>query len=246
MRVWLWHNGNDVPTLNIVESMLAHPRVHRFHHSLKNRRLREPTNWFWKESNGAYLSKVDDDCLVQAGWAQKLRKAHEDVPELGVVGTWRFQDEDFAPHLAQPRIKILPGGHRLLSSLWVEGSGYLMKRAAIEDVGQIRRGESFTRYCIRLSASGWTNGWYYPLIRQEHMDDPRSPYSLLRTDADLERLMPLSARTFGVRSVQQWEDALRADALHVQRASLDPADYLGWRPAARRLWHRFVARLRRR
>src|SRR5688500_14710804 len=76
MRVWLWHNGGHAETLDAVKSMANHPRVHHFHHSVENKRLREPTNWFWQNADGDYVSKIDDDNLMTPGWGQRLRAAH--------------------------------------------------------------------------------------------------------------------------------------------------------------------------
>jgi GT2 family glycosyltransferase len=201
--------------------------VKEFRHSPENKKLREPTNWFWANATGAYLSKVDDDCLLPDGWAQTLRKAHEDVPEFGVIGSWRFEDEDFVPDVAGRKIKSFRGGHRVLQNLWIEGSGYLMKRACLERNGLLRDGESFTRYCIRLAKAGFVHGWYYPFIRQEHMDDPRAPSSLLRSDADLQRYLPLSAMNNGVTTLEEWQAQLRRSARLMQEASINLREH-GW------------------
>ena len=238
MRVWLWHNGGHEETLEIVRSLASHPRVHRFHHSPENQKLREPTNWLWRESTGDFVSKVDDDCLMPDGWGRTLRQAHRDMPGLGVVGCWRFRDEDFVPELAEPRIEVLPGGHRVLRNLWVEGSGYLMKRACVEELGLLDRDMSFPMYCKRLARAGWLNGWYYPFLRQEHMDDPRSPYCELASDEDLERNMPLTAENFDVRTLDRRAQQIHSFAVHCQTASLDPRDYLGWRARVGRLLRR--------
>ena len=40
MRVWVWHNGNDQDTLDVVASMRGHARFHEFHHCPENRRIR--------------------------------------------------------------------------------------------------------------------------------------------------------------------------------------------------------------
>ena len=64
MRVWVWHNGDDAETLALVRSFEDHPRFHRFHHSEQNVGLTAPTNWLLADATGAYLSKVDDDCVV--------------------------------------------------------------------------------------------------------------------------------------------------------------------------------------
>ncbi len=245
MRVWVWHNGNDEQTLAVARELSDHPRVHRFHHSPENKRLREPTNWLWGGADGDFLCKVDDDCLMPWNWADKHRQAHADVQQIGVLGSWRFHDEDFVPDLAMRKIEAFAGGHQVLKNLWVEGSGYTFKRRCLARCGLLRDGESFTRYCIRVAAAGWTNGWYYPFLYQEHMDDPRSPHSLLKTDDDLQKYLPLSAVTFGVRSLADWQAALRRDAIAVQSASLDLSQHIGWRSKARRLrakLHRTLSR----
>ncbi len=229
MRVWVWHNGNDARTLEIVRSLTAHPRVYEFHYCKENKMLREPTNWFWSYSTGDFLCKVDDDCLMPDGWADTLRRAHIDVPQFGVIGCWRFPEEDFVPELAHKKIRSFASGHQLMQSCWVEGSGYLMKSACLETNGLLRPDESFTQYCVRLCLHGWINGWYYPFLYQEHMDDPRSSHSCLKTDEDVERWMPLSARINGVRTVAEWQAQLKRSARLLQQAPVDPRYYTGWR-----------------
>ncbi len=121
MRVWLWHNGNHAATLERCAWICRSPkRVYRFHHSVENLRLREPTNWMLQGSRGDYVSKVDDDCLVPEGWFQTIRTAHEANTNLGVVGCWRFQPEDFIPEL--PRRKIVEFERRTPSCLSTAGS----------------------------------------------------------------------------------------------------------------------------
>jgi hypothetical protein len=246
MRVWIWHNGTHQPTLDVVRSFQSHRGFGRFHHSPENVDLRVPTNWLWANSRATYVSKVDDDCLMPNGWAEKLIKAHEDVPSFGVLGCWRFFDEDFIPELATRKIKEFPCGHRLLQNFWVEGSGYLMKRACIERYGIAKPEQSFSRYCVMLALKGWVNGWYYPFIPQEHMDDPRAPHSGLKTDADLKLHLPLSALKNGVQTLSEWQEQLRRSARNVQAASIDPRDYAGWRHQLARvrnkLKHMFVTK----
>lgn len=229
MRVWVWHNGDDAETLEAVHDHLAHPRLFRFHHSRENLRLRSPTNWLFANAGGRFLSKVDDDCLVPHGWAQTLSKAHAVNDSFGAIGCWRFFAEDFLAEAAARKIVAFEGGHRLMVNCWVEGSGYLMKRDCVDRAGLIGAHESFTQYCIRLARLGWVNGWYYPFLFQEHMDDPRSAHTLLKSDRDLEKWMPLSSRTFGANSLAEWQAALIADAHYLQRAPTDPAHYVGWR-----------------
>lgn len=237
-RVWLWHNGDHAETLDVVRAHLHHPRVHRFHHNRQNVGLRTPTNWLWQHSRAELLSKVDDDCLVTPGWIETLRGAHRDVPEFGVVGSWRFLPEDFLPEQAARKIASYPGGHRLLRNLWIQGSGYLAKRELVERAGLLGPRDTFTSWCIRVARLGFVNGWYFPFLPEDHMDDPRSPNTGYHSDADLLASLPLSARTAGVRTLADWEAQMRRSAYIAQTASLDPRHHTGWRGKRRNLRRR--------
>jgi hypothetical protein len=176
------------------------------------------------------------------GWGATMRRAHHDVPEFGILGCWRFREEDFVPELANRKIFAYPGGHRLLRNCWVEGSGYVMKRRVVETIGPIREGESFSQYGIRASLAGFVNGWLYPFLYQEDMDDPRSTYTLKRSEEDYRRWASLSQRRFGVETLAQCIARQHQCALEVQAASLDPRDYVGWRGRLRRLRGRLQGR----
>ena len=191
---------------------------------------------------GGYLSKVDDDCLVPDGWIERLRVAHQDVSEFGIIGCWRFEEEDFAPELARKKIVTFAGRHQLLVNVWIEGSGYLMKRSCLEARGLLRRRQSFTDYCMDVAVAGWTNGWIYPFLWQEHMDDPRAPHTGLVSDAELIARMPLTAANNHVRTLEDWKELIRRDALGVQRAPTDPRYWRRWRRRVRGLKYR-AARL---
>jgi len=229
MRVWLWHNGDHKETLDLVQRLSKHKACYKFHHSVENKKLTEPTNWMWAEADGDFITKVDDDCLMPYGWADTLRKAHKDNPNFGVIGCWRFPDEDFVSEEANKKIAEFKGDHQLMRNCWVEGSGYLMKRECVTKQGLLRQGQSFPAYCIDLAKKGYVNGWYYPFLYQDHFDDPRSPYSQLKSDEDMMRWAPLSAIKNGVTSIVQWEAQLKRSALLVQTAPYDVKYYSGWR-----------------
>lgn len=228
-RVWLWHNGDDEATLEALRPFVKDDRVHRFHHSRENVKLREPTNWLWQESTARFVSKVDDDCRVSPGWLDTFVAAHEANPDFGIIGSWRPPPEDVNLDLAAAKIEEFEGGYMLLRNLWVQGSGYLMPMSLVRDLGPLGPKESFTGYCLRAARRGAINGFVYPFVPEDHMDDPRSPHTIIRTDADLLDRMPLSARVNGVTTVEQWTDQLRRSAHILQTASLDLRVYSGWR-----------------
>lgn len=244
-RVWVWHNGDDEATLQCVRAFRDHPRFHRLHHSPVNERLWKPTNWLWENADGDYLAKVDDDCVVDEDWLSTLRSAHEANDDFGVIACWHFRAEDFVPRLARRKIKEFSGGHQLLQNLWVGGSGYLMKRRCIDDIGPLQDGENFSSYCTRLARNGWINGWYFPFVYQDHMDDPRSPHTAIRSDADLRDRKPLGAAARDVLTLEDWERQLQRGARRVQAAPLDPRKArltYHWH----RLWERLRSRFQRR
>jgi len=237
-RVWLWHNGDDAETLALAQSYARHPRVHRCHHSPENQRLVGPTRWLWENAEGAYVSKVDDDCLLDDDWIVRLRAAHAAEPRFGVIGAWRFQDEDYRPDLAERKLRTFGGGTRLLVNTWVQGSGYLMKRECFERVGHLSPERAdFSRYCMDVAEAGWINGFVFPFVREDHMDDPRSPGSLLKSDADIADHVPLGVQKDGVKTIADWLERVRWNAYMVQSAPTDVRWLHGWRLRLRMLSH---------
>lgn len=244
-RVWVWHNGTDAKTRDVVRSLSEHPRLHRIHYSDTNERLLGPTNWFWQHSDSAYVGKVDDDCLLPTRWTTTLRHAHDAVRELGVVASSRLRQEDIDEHLVSQKLKRFESGHMVMQNAWVAGSGYLMKRACIERQGLLRAGESFPGYCIRLARAGWLNGFYYPFLFEDHFDDPRSTFTQYTSDEAFRRLRPLSADTYGARTVAEWTESIRRNARLLQEAPIDPKHFSGWRRRMRSVGDRLRRVVRR-
>jgi GT2 family glycosyltransferase len=234
MRVWVWHNGDDAATMNVVSSFRGHPRLYKLRVSERNVGLREPTNWFWQHAAAPYVAKVDDDCIVQSGWASALVEAHERQPQLGIVACWHFYDDDFVPELAAPKVRELSGGQRLMLNCWVQGSGYVMRRRVFEQLGPLKKAETFTDYCIRASAAGWINGWPLPLIHIEHMDDPRSEYTRFGSEEEFVRNRPLTAINHRVHTLAEWRNHAHWIARSLQQAPYNPRLYAGWRAKLRR------------
>lgn len=234
VSITVWDNASDTGTRSILKEFESHPRVKQIIYHPRNVKLREPTNWFWRQSTADLLGKVDDDCLVPDGWCETLVSAHRDVPELGVVACWHFMPEDFRFEIAEGKI-ISIGRHRLLQNCWVGGSGYLMKGKVPRQIGLIRHRENFTSYCCRIAKSGYLNGWYYPLLYQEHMDDPRAEHTGIRSENEFATNLPLSAINTGRYTIQDWVDGIRKNAEIVQRATVDPNEYVGWRAKTKRV-----------
>ena len=233
-RITVWDNASSEDTLAVLRKFERHPSVERVVYNRTNDKLWGPTNWFWKNSKDAdLLSKIDDDCLMPVRWAEKLQEAHRDIPQAGVLGCWRFMPEDLNITKASRKIHAF-GPHMVLRNCWIEGSGYLLKRKLIDEIGLLRPKETFTTWCLRAAARGYINGWYYPFMYQEHMDDPRAEHTGIKTDEDLVKFLPLSAAQGGIRTKDDWVAKLRTSAARLQEYSLDPHDFIGLKPKLKR------------
>jgi glycosyltransferase involved in cell wall biosynthesis len=227
-RVWVWHNGSDRDVLDVIDQHRGHPRLHRVHHSPENVGLRPALNWLWTEAEGEFLSKVDDDSLMEPGWVEHLMQAHHAWSGFGVLGSWRFPEEDWDEALASRKIAEMHGV-RILRNHWVQGSGHMFRRSLVGELGALEPGMSFPAWCLRAAQRGYVNGWPLPLVREEHLDDPRHPLTDFTDEATYQASLPLSAQHTRALTLADWLEQTKNDALAVQGASLDLRQYIGWR-----------------
>lgn len=232
-RVWIWHNGMDQETMEVVRQFAGHPRIAKIHFSEENLKLREPTNWFWSNATAPFVGKVDDDCLVPHGWIERLTAIHHDSTKAGILSCWPFLAEDLDEALvARKSVKL--AGHAIFANPWVGGAGYIMKRACLDRCGLLGETEGFTTYCMRVCRAGWTVGWPMPPLLMDHMDDPRSKHTVFQTDEDVLAYRGLTATWRGIDSVAQMTERVMEAALELQTGSADWRDYIGWRAKVRR------------
>ena len=243
-RVWIWHNGDHAETLEVAREHAGHPLVAKFHHSEENVLLRIPTNRFWECCDAPFLAKVDDDCLMPNGWIETLVRAHDSDPKLGILSAWPFIESDFREDIGGRKVRSF-GGTQVMVNPWTGGSGYVMPRSVIDACSFIREGENFSGYCKRSAAAGFINGWLIPFVLMDHMDDPRSPNTGIRTEEDFQRFPGLSAQRFGMASFEELKAQTIQAALDVQQASPDICDYMGLRGWIRKKVCRLTTRGRK-
>ncbi len=223
----IWDNGSTDGTAEYLRDEVSDARIADIVLSKNNAGQIAAVNEVWGKSKADLVGKLDNDCLVTAGWTRVLARAHSDIERLGVVACWHFFPGDFDYELARHKIQRF-GKHRILRHPWTGGTGLLVKAETYRRLGPIGKNAT-TSYWIRMAAAGYINGFYYPLVYQEHMDDPRSEHTLLRDAESLEKYLPASAKNFGIRTVEQWVHFLKKDARRLQRSSVDPRRYMGWR-----------------
>ncbi len=231
----IWDNASTDGTVEYLRKKVHDPRIADIVFSKKNIGQTAAVNEVWGRSSADLLGKLDNDCLVTPGWTRTLAKAHEDIPNLGVIACWHFFPQDFDYERAKQKIQNF-NGHQIFRHPWTCGTGLLIKRKTYKKFGPIQN-QATTRYWLKMAMSGYINGFYYPFIYQEHMDDPLSQHTLLRDDADVRRAHDI---TYTLRSHHINAMAERMERRKLVLANLlddpwDPKHYVGWRRRLKRV-----------
>jgi GT2 family glycosyltransferase len=180
-NLYIWDNASTDGTVEFLKREVSDHRVKEMVFSKSNVGQTKAVNTIWQQSKADLVGKLDNDCLVTPGWTRTLARAHADIPRLGVVACWHYFASDFDFQRAKHKIQQF-GEHQILRHPWTCGTGLLLKRATFVEAGPFRDGAT-TSYWMNLACMGYINGFYYPLIMQEHMDDPKSSHSMLKDEA---------------------------------------------------------------
>ena len=235
----IWDNGSTDGTREFIRQV-SDPRVVEVVLSDENKGQAYVTNKIWEDSEADLVGKVDNDCVVTPGWTRPLARAHADLPELGVVGCWHFFAQDFDLGRARHKIQRF-GDHQIFRHPWIDGSALLVKRKVFLEYAPCREEEYLSGFWTRLALDGYVNGFYYPLILQDHLDDPLHPRCMIR---DAHGFAEHRAITQGLKA-KRYDDPegrLRWRREIVRNLLDDPYDpryYAPWRAR----WRRLVRRL---
>lgn len=188
-KLTIWDNNSNDGTVEFLRSV-KDPRIAQIVFSKRNVGQITATNQVWSSSKCDLIGKVDNDCLLTPGWTKRFSLAHNDIEELGIIACWHFFQDDFEYERARHKIQHL-NGHYILRHPWTCGTGFLIKRKTYLRYGPIQSNKT-TSFWIKLAKNGLVNGFYYPLILQEHMDDPKSKHSMLRDEDSYQKMKNLS------------------------------------------------------
>jgi len=239
-ELYLWDNASSDETGEYLADGVQDPRIVEVILSKQNVGQTGAMNHVWNKTKAELVGKVDNDCLVTSGWTRTFAGAHKDIARLGAVACWHYPSDEFDENAARKAGKIQRfGQHQLLRHPYVCGSGFIMKRKTYRKYGLWEPGPDIgtTYYFLKMALGGEINGWYYPFVLQEHMDDPKSTHCLLTDD---EAVMRMYDTTYTLR-VQKIKDMKRrwARRRHVLKGlNSDPWEakyYVGWRKAIRRI-----------
>lgn len=239
----IWDNGSTDGTADYLKNEVRDRRIVEVVYSPKNVGQVAAVNDVWGRSRADLFGKCDNDRLVTPGWTRTFAAAHEEIPELGAVCAWGFWPDDFDEERAMHKIQAF-GRHRIFRQVCIDGSCVLFKRSAYLALGPMEP-PSTSAYWLKMARAGYVLGFYYPLVYQEHMDDPKSDHSVIVDEASYQEAKKV---TFIINcpgretlpDFWRWRGEVLQD-LHDN--PFDLRSYQGWRLRAlrirNRLKHRF-------
>ncbi|HLB73758.1 MAG TPA: glycosyltransferase family 2 protein [Sedimentisphaerales bacterium] len=237
--LYLWDNASNDETAEYLNDGVKDSRIKEVIISKENVGQTGAMNYAWSKTKTELIGKLDNDCLVTTGWTHILAGAHEDIDEFGALACWHYPLEEFDEKAARKMGKIQTfGNHQVLRHPWVCGSGFIMKRATYQEQGpwQVGCDVGTTYYFQRMALSGYINGFYYPLVLQEHMDDPKSRHCLVTDDDSLCEMYDVTytLRTNKIQDMKaRW--ARRPLILNnLNSGTWDVKYYVGWRAKLRK------------
>lgn len=241
----IWDNASTDGTADYLRNEVSDPRIADIVLSKKNVGQIAAVNEVWNRSKADLLGKLDNDCILTPGWTRTLAQAHRDIESLGVIACWHYPVEEFDEPAARKAGKIQTfGGHQILRHPWTSGTGLLIKRATYNAFGPLP-GSATTAYWMRLALGGLVNGFYYPLIAQEHMDDPRSEHCLIRDDESLQKYRDISVvlKRNGIQSMKERWQRRERDIRTLNSGPWQAKRYVGWQGKIRARLKKVCARI---
>lgn len=232
--LYLWDNASTDGTPEYIKDSIKDSRIVEVVLSKQNVGQTGAMNYVWSKTRAELIGKVDNDCLVTPGWMRTFTQAHMDIEKLGAVACWHYQHDEFDEDAARKMGKIQSfRNHEIFRHPWVCGSGFLMKRITFQKYGLWEPGRDVgtTDYFLEMALGGEINGWYYPLVLQEHMDDPKSKHSLV-TDDESVKMMYDVTYTLRANKIRDMKSRWEARPFVLKNLNADPwqaEHYVGWR-----------------
>jgi len=228
----IWDNGSTDGTREYL-SEVQDPRISRKVFPDENAGLHGAFNDLVQTSTADLVGIIPNDFILTPGWMQPLAKAHQDISNLGMVGCWHFFPEDFDYDRAKHKIQEF-NGHRILRHPWTGGGAGLVKRETVQEFEPLRTGNTPVLWKA-MARKGYINGFYFPLIHVEHMDDPKSKHCLLKDDESLARLKEVTC-VLRNNNITTMKERWARREMVLNNLLDDPWDikyYVGWRKKLR-------------
>ncbi len=236
-ELYLWDNASTDETPEYLKEEVKDPRIVETILSKENVGQTGAMNYAWSKTRAELVGKLDNDCLVTPGWTRIFAQAHKDIEMLGTVACWNFPIKCFDEKRAAKKI-FEYNGHKIFVHPNTCGSGFIIKKKTFDSFGPWDKGiaTGTTEYFYKMALAGYINGWYYPLILQEHMDYVDSEHSRFHRYSFDEAYRDGYGYKFA--NIRDMETYIRRHKEYfdiLMDGPIDPHYYIGWRAKFRRI-----------
>jgi glycosyltransferase involved in cell wall biosynthesis len=194
LTVVVWDNASRDGTVEYITKRLASVQHARLELCRENAGVVRPMNAVWASNRDAeLLAKIDNDTLTPPGLIDRLVNCHLASDRFGVLSGFHFRAEGEA--IAPQQDVVTVGGVQVLRQQFVGGCAVMVRRDVYERFGAVpetvpvRRETSigyptdrpfmesgWTVYQRWLTEAGLINGYPWPPVHVDHMEDTRSPH----------------------------------------------------------------------
>ena len=161
----------------------------------ENKGLSTATDYVFGRATTKYIGRVDNDIILPVNWLDRCLQAHEAYDNFGFIGGFHFKSEDLAER--QPKPSEF-NGVEVWEKQHIGGCSFLLRRKNYKEKIGGQGVMGLTDYQLAWKEQGFVNGYLYPLVYVQHLEDPREPHHI-----DTEEYDNTSLRVRGVAG-QDW------------------------------------------
>jgi len=190
-KLTIWDNASNLEVINYLYS-IKNLRIDIVLGD-KNESLAKITSEVFLKSKAEFVGKVDSDMLIPSDWSKRLLEAHGKY-HFGFIGGLHFRPQDLEN--LNPNIEDFNG-----IKLWRKhhiGGQFIIRREDFKAYG----GQGVMGLSEYQAEMGLINGYLWPPLWVEHMEDARSEHYISTMEYENYKL-----QTRGV-TLAQYQDSI--------------------------------------
>lgn len=187
LEIVIWDNHSTDGTQKYLEEETHGIANLSLHFSNTNDGVVRPMNEVWSSHRSAnILAKLDNDTRVPTDWLKRLVPSHLASEKLGVLSGFHFREE--GEKIAKKTDIVTVGNRQVLKQMFVGGCAITIRRELFEKFAPIPEARpsqngpfldsGWTQFQQRLGDAGYWNGYPWPAVHVDHMEDTRSPFCI--------------------------------------------------------------------